>query len=295
MNDTPRERLVRIVLAACAWSAVISLGVITVFIFQAGLPLIAKVGIPDFLFNAVWDPTAKTPSFGIFSMLIGSVWLTIGALLVGVPLGLAVTVFMTDLAPPAVVSVMRPAVQLLAGIPSVIYGFVGLTTIAPLVRSLFGGPGLSVLTGALILGIMILPTVISISEDSVRAVPPSLRQGALALGATRWQMLIGVVLPAARSGIVASVILAMGRALGETMAVIMMIGNALRIPSSFLDAATTLTSNIGLEMAYAGGAHREALFATGAVLFLLIMALNSVTNLVVRRTGGAGGTGGKRS
>ena len=286
MNDSPKERIIHFLLAACAWSAVISLGVITVFIFQAGLPLIAKVGIPNFLFNAVWDPTAKTPSFGILSMLIGSIWLTFGALLVGVPLGLAVTVFMTDLAPPLLVSIMRPAVQLLAGIPSVIYGFVGLTTLAPLVRSVFGGPGLSVLTGALILGIMILPTVISISEDAVRAVPPALRQGALALGATRWQMLVGVVLPAARSGIVASIILAMGRALGETMAVIMMIGNALRVPGSFLDAATTLTSNIGLEMAYAGGEHREALFATGAVLFLLIMGLNSITNAVVRRTGG---------
>ena len=286
MNDSPKERIIHFLLATCAWSAVISLGVITVFIFQAGLPLIAKVGIPNFLFNAVWDPTAKTPSFGILSMLIGSIWLTFGALLVGVPLGLAVTVFMTDLAPPLLVSIMRPAVQLLAGIPSVIYGFVGLTTLAPLVRSVFGGPGLSVLTGALILGIMILPTVISISEDAVRAVPPALRQGALALGATRWQMLVGVVLPAARSGIVASIILAMGRALGETMAVIMMIGNALRVPGSFLDAATTLTSNIGLEMAYAGGEHREALFATGAVLFLLIMGLNSITNAVVRRTGG---------
>jgi ABC-type phosphate transport system permease subunit len=180
MNDSPKERIIYLLLAACAWSAVISLGVITVFIFQAGLPLIAKVGIPNFLFNAVWDPTAKTPSFGILSMLIGSIWLTFGALLVGVPLGLAVTVFMTDLAPPLLVSIMRPAVQLLAGIPSVIYGFVGLTTLAPLVRSVFGGPGLSVLTGALILGIMILPTVISISEDAVRAVPPALRQGALA-------------------------------------------------------------------------------------------------------------------
>jgi phosphate ABC transporter permease protein PstC len=285
MNDTRRERVIHLLLAVCAWSAVISLGVITIFIFQAGLPLIAEVGIPDFLFNAVWEPTAKPPSFGILSMVIGSIWLTIGALIVGVPLGIAVTIFMTDLAPPSVVAVMRPAVQLLAGIPSVIYGFVGLTTLAPVVRTLFGGPGLSVLTGALILGIMILPTVISISEDAVRAVPPALRQGALALGATRWQMLIGVVLPAARSGIVASIILAMGRALGETMAVIMMIGNALRIPTSFLDAATTLTSNIGLEMAYAGGAHREALFATGAVLFLLIMGLNSITNAVVRRGG----------
>ncbi len=238
MHETLRERVIRLLLAVCAWSAVLSLGVITVFIFQAGLPLVFKIGLRDFLFNANWDPTAKSPSFGIFSMIVGSLWLTFGALLVGVPLGIAVTIFMTDLAPPPLVAVRRPAVQLLAGIPSVIYGFVGLTTLAPLVRNVFGGPGLSVLTGALILGalilgVMILPTVISISEDAVRTVPPALRQGARALGATRWQMLVGVVLPAARSGIVASVILAMGRALGETMAVIMMIGNSLRTPAQF--------------------------------------------------------------
>jgi phosphate transport system permease protein len=281
-----KERAIQAFLFLCGLTAIVTLGLITIFIFQAGAPLVIKIGLSDFLFNANWDPTAKKASFGILSMIIGSVWLTLGALVIGVPLGLAVTIFMTDLAPPRLVSIMRPAVQLLAGIPSVIYGFIGLTLLAPLVRNTLGGPGLSVLTGAIVLGIMILPTVISISEDSVRAVPPALRQGALALGATRWQMLSRIVLPAARSGIVASVILAMGRALGETMAVIMMIGNSLKIPGSFLDAATTLTSNIGLEMAYASGAHREALFATGAVLFVLIMVLNSITNAFVRRNAG---------
>lgn len=278
-----KEKLIQAILFICGLFAVIALALITVFIFQAGAPLVAKIGLADFLFNANWDPTAKKPSFGIFAMLVGSIWLTAGALLIGVPLGLAVTVFMTDLAPAPLVTVMRPAIQLLAGIPSVIYGFIGLTLLAPLVRSLFGGPGLSVLTGAIVLGVMILPTVISISEDAIRAVPVALRQGALALGATRWQMISRIVLPAARSGIVASVILGMGRALGETMAVIMMIGNSLNIPGSVLDAATTLTSNIGLEMAYAGGQHREALFATGVVLFVLIMALNSITNAFVKR------------
>ncbi len=278
-----KERLIQAVLFICGLFAVVALALITVFIFQAGAPLVARIGLADFLFNANWDPTAKKPSFGIFAMLVGSIWLTAGALLIGVPLGLAVTVFMTDLAPVRLVTIMRPAIQLLAGIPSVIYGFIGLTLLAPLVRRLFGGPGLSVLTGAIVLGVMILPTVISISEDSIRAVPVALRQGALALGATRWQMLSRIVLPAAKSGIVASVILGMGRALGETMAVIMMIGNSLNLPGSVLDAATTLTSNIGLEMAYASGQHREALFATGVVLFVLIMALNSITNAFVKR------------
>jgi phosphate ABC transporter permease protein PstC len=220
-------------------------------------------------------------------MIVGSLWLTFGSLVVGVPLGLAVAIFMVELAPPSLATVMRPAIQLLAGIPSVIYGFIGLTILAPLVRSTLGGPGLSVLTGAIILGIMILPSVIAISEDAMRAVPRSLRDGALALGETHWQVITGIIVPTARSGIVAGVILGMGRALGETMAVIMMIGNALVIPLSPLQSATTLTSNIGLELAYASGAHRSALFATGVVLFVLIMILNAVATTVVRRpTGG---------
>jgi phosphate ABC transporter permease protein PstC len=178
---------------------------------------------------------------------------------------------------------MRPAVQLLAGIPSVIYGFIGLTLLAPLIRSAFGGPGLSVLTGTIILGFMILPSIIAISEDAMRAVPGPIREGAVALGATHWQVISGVILPTARSGIIASVILGMGRALGETMAVIMMIGNSLDIPLSPLQPATTLTSNIGLELAYASGPHRQALFATGVVLFIFIMILNGLATAFVRR------------
>jgi len=216
-------------------------------------------------------------------MIVGSLWLTVGSLVIGVPLGIAVAVFMVELAPPRLAQFMRPAIQLLAGIPSVIYGFIGLTILAPLLRSTFGGPGLSVLTGAIILGIMILPSIIAISEDAIRAVPRSLRDGALALGETHWQVISGIIIPTARSGIVASVILGMGRALGETMAVIMMIGNALIIPYSPLQPATTLTSNIGLELAYATGAHRDALFATGVVLFVLIMLLNGIATAFVRR------------
>jgi len=202
---------------------------------------------------------------------------------IGVPLGLAVAIFMVELAPPRLAVLMRPAIQLLAGIPSVVYGFIGLTLLAPLVRTVFGGPGLSVLTGAIILGFMILPTIIAISEDAMRAVPLALREGALALGSTHWQVISGIILPTARSGIIAGVILGMGRALGETMAVIMMIGNSVDIPTSPLQPATTLTSNIGLELAYASGAHREALFATGVVLFIIIMILNGIATAFVRR------------
>jgi len=278
-----KERSISTLLLVTALCALVALGLITYFIFQAGLPLIAQVGLWRFLTSTSWSPTSSPPQFGILPMIAGSLWLTFGALAIGVPLGLAVAIFMVELAPPRLAGLMRPAIQLLAGIPSVIYGFIGLTLLAPLIRATLGGPGLSVLTGAIILGVMILPSVIAISEDSMRAVPNAVREGAVALGATHWQVISGVILPTARSGIIAGVILGMGRALGETMAVIMMIGNSLNIPLSPLDPATTLTSNIGLELAYASGLHREALFATGIVLFIFIMLLNAIATAVVRR------------
>lgn len=278
-----RERLISGALLATALIVLMALGLITFFIMQSGLGLIARVGLAEFLGGDVWAPTAKPAQFGIMPMIIGSLWLTLGALLIGVPLGLAVAVFQVELAPPRLAAVLRPAIQLLAGIPSVIYGFIGLTLLAPLVRGTLGGPGLSVLTSAIVLGVMILPSIIAVSEDALRAVPQPMRDGAIALGATHWQMIWGVLLPTARSGIVAGVVLGMGRALGETMAVIMMIGNALTVPRSPLDSATTLTSNIALELAYASGEHREALFATGVVLFCLIMALNAAATALVRQ------------
>ncbi len=278
-----KERGITILLLATALGALIALGLITYFIFQAGVPLIAKVGLWQFLSGTEWNPTAKPPLFGILPMIVGSLWLTFGSLVIGVPLGLAVAVFMVELAPARLAGMMRPAIQLLAGIPSVIYGFIGLTLLAPIVRATLGGPGLSVLTGAIILGFMILPSIIAISEDAMRAVPNAIREGAVALGSSHWQVITGVILPSARSGIIAGVILGMGRALGETMAVIMMIGNALDMPASPLQPATTLTSNIGLEMAYASGDHRAALFATGVVLFIFIMILNILATTFVRR------------
>ncbi len=267
-----KERIIQYLLLAMAFTAVLSLAVITIFILREGLPLLAEFGLWRFLSGREWAPTRG--QFGILPMIMGSLWVTAGALVVGVPLGLAVAVFVTDYAPPALAAALRPAVQLLAGIPSVIYGFIGLKILVPLIRDYLGSPGLSVLAGALVLGVMILPSVISISEDSIRAVPRAYRDGALALGATQWQTLWRVVLPAARSGVVAGIVLGMGRAVGETMAVIMLVGNSLRLPLSPLDPATTLTSNIGLEMGYASGAHLQALFATGIVLFVFIMLLN---------------------
>lgn len=278
-----KEQLIRATLLAAALGATLMLALIMYFIFQSGVPIIARIGLWDFLSGAVWNPTSSPPQFGILPMIVGSFWLTFGSLVIGVPFGLAVAIFMVELAPARFSALMRPAIQLLAGIPSVIYGFIGLTFLAPLVRSLFGGPGLSVLTGILVLGIMILPSIIAISEDALRAVPPALREGAFAMGATHWQVIWRVLVPAARSGIAAAVILGMGRALGETIAVIMMIGNALTIPSSPLESTTTLTSNIALELAYASGEHREALFAIGVVLFLFIMLLNVVASAFVRQ------------
>lgn len=276
-----KERLIQYLLTALAFTAVASLAIITAFILREGLPIIASQGLSSFVFGRVWAPTEGR--FGILPMLLGSLWVTAGALVIGVPLGLAVAVFVTDYAPPLLADVLRPAIQLLAGIPSVIYGFIGLKILVPIIRHSLGGPGLSILAGAIVLGIMILPNVIAISEDAIRAVPVSYREGSLALGATHWQTLWRVVIPAARSGIVASIVLGMGRAIGETMAVIMVVGNSLRLPTSLLDPATTLTSNIGLEMGYASGAHRQALFATGIVLFVFIMALNLTASAFRKR------------
>ncbi|MHB1416017.1 MAG: phosphate ABC transporter permease subunit PstC [Chloroflexota bacterium] len=275
------ERAIAQGLALIAFSSISILALITVFIFREGLPLLQKVGLIDFLLGVRWAPSAG--AFGILPMIMGSVFVTVGALLIGVPLGLACAVFMVELAPDRFAAVLRPAIQLLAGIPSVIYGFWGLTVIVPIIRNYLGGPGLSILAGAIILGIMILPTVIAISEDALRALPHTYKEASFSLGATHWQTIWRVLLPAARSGVVAAVVLGMGRAIGETMAVIMVLGNAVQIPNSILDPARTLTTNIGIEMAYASGDHREALFATGIVLFAIIMGLTAGANLVTRR------------
>ena len=279
-----QEKIIEKILLLVALSSIMILGLITFFIFEQGLPLIWKIGPRAFILGERWVPSQG--SFGILPMIVSSFWVTIGALALGIPLGLACAIFLCEWTPPSVGMVLRPAIQLLAAIPSVIYGFWGLIVLVPLVRNYLGGPGLSILSGSLILGFMILPTIISISEDSLNALPPSYKQGALALGATHWQAIWRVLIPAGRSGIVTSIILGMGRAVGETMAMIMILGNAVKMPTSLLDSARTLTTNIGIEMGYASGDHRQALFATGVVLFIIIMLLNSLAIFLSRRRAG---------
>ena len=276
-----QEKIIEKILLLIALSSIFILALITFFIFEEGIPLILKMGPKAFLLGEKWIPSKGL--FGIFPMIVSSFWVTLGALLFGIPLGLACTIFLSELIPPSVGTLFRPAIQLLAAIPSVIYGFWGLIVLVPLIRNHLGGPGLSILAGSLVLGFMILPTIITISEDALKALPPSYKAGALALGATHWQTIWRVLIPAARSGIVASVILGMGRAIGETMAMIMILGNAVKMPTSFLDSARTLTTNIGIEMGYASGGHRQALFATGIVLFFIIMALNTLAIFLSKR------------
>jgi phosphate transport system permease protein len=271
------EKLIRIGLLIVAFSAVSILIVITVFIFSEGTPIMFRYGLKKFLLGLDWYPLEK--SFGLLPMIVGSLFVTLGAMAIGVPFGLACAVFLTEFSPKRLRRVIKPVIELLAGIPSVVYGFIGVVILVPFIRETFGGPGLSVLAASIILGIMILPTIISISVDSLEAVPRTYREGSIALGATRWQTTRMVMIPAARSGIIASIILGMGRAIGETMAVIMIAGNAAEIPRSLLDPVRTLTSNIALEMGYAAGEHREALFATGVILFIIIMILNTIANM----------------
>jgi phosphate transport system permease protein len=278
MNSLERnEKLIQTTLLIIAFSAVSILVIITVFIFTEGIPIMFKYGFRKFLLGLDWYPTEQ--SFGLLPMIIGSVMVTLGALIIGVPFGLACAIFLTEFSSKRLREIIKPIIELLAGIPSVVYGFMGVVLLVPFIRETLGGPGFSVLAASIILGIMILPTIISISIDSLQAVPRSYREGSIALGATKWQTTKMVTLPAAKSGIIASIILGMGRAIGETMAVIMIAGNAISIPRSILAPVRTLTSNIALEMSYASGEHRQALFATGVILFIIIMILNTIANI----------------
>jgi phosphate ABC transporter permease protein PstC len=276
-----KEGAVEAILLAIACSTVLSLLLIAAFILKEGLPFMIKVGLGDFLLSSDWRPSSG--HFGIFPMIAASLWVTLGSLVIGAPLGIAGAVFLAEFAPPTLMKIVKPAIELLAGIPSVVFGFIGVMVLAPFIRLTMGGPGLSILAAAIILGIMILPTVMSIAVDAINAVPQSFREGALALGATRWQAVRMVVLKAARSGILAGVILGMGRAIGETMAVIMVAGNAVKMPGSALDSVRTLTANIALEMGFATGMHRQALFATGVVLFVVIMILNGLATAALKK------------
>jgi len=279
-----RDRMIERMLLLAATSAVAMLALITIFIFREGLPVILDHGPLAFVAGVTWAPSLG--QYGLLPMIAGSAVVTAGALVVGLPLGLACAITLAEMAPPKARTVLKPTIELLAGVPSVVYGFIGMEVLVPFIRQapLLGGPGYSALAASIILAVMVLPTIISISIDAIEAVPRSFREGSYALGATQWQTITGVVLPAARSGIVAAVILGMGRAVGETMAVIMVAGNSVQMPHSLLDPVRTLTANIALEMGYASGAHAQALFATGIVLFVISLGLNEIAGRVRGRS-----------
>ena len=276
--------------AACA--SVLAVALICIFLFANGIPAIREIGFVKFITGDIWRPGSE--QFGIFPMIIGSLYVTAGAVIFGVPIGILTSVFMAMYCPKKIYKPLKAATELLAGIPSVVYGFFGLVVVVPIVRG-FGetlydaglvksaGNGNSILTASLILGMMILPTIIGTTESAMRAVPVHYYEGYLALGATKERSIFRVIIPAAKSGVIAGIVLGMGRAIGETMAVIMIVGNQARLTTSMLDGIRTLTGNIVIEMGYATGLHREALIATGVVLFVFILIINFSVALLKRR------------
>ncbi|PWJ35681.1 phosphate ABC transporter permease subunit PstC [Fibrobacter succinogenes] len=278
-----KERAASTIFLVSALASILFVALICVFLFANGVPAILKIGFTDFLFGTEWAPTDEPAIYGIFPMILASLYVTLGALAIGVSVGLLSAIFLARFCSERLHRVLKPAVELLAGIPSVIYGFFGLVIIVPFVRQHLGGSGFSIFTASILLGIMILPTVISVSEAALRAVPNSYYEGSLALGATHERSVFFTVLPAATSGIVAGIILGFGRAIGETMAVILVAGNQARMPDGIFEGVRTLTANIVLEMGYATDLHREALIATGVVLFSFILTINLLFSILKKR------------
>ncbi|MCI6092908.1 phosphate ABC transporter permease subunit PstC [bacterium] len=287
-----KEKLMQGVFFIAACTSVLAVALICVFLFINGVPAMKEIGFVKFLTGTVWRP--NNDIYGIFPMIMGSIYVTAGAILIGVPIGILTSVFMAKYCPKQIYPVLKGATELLAGIPSVIYGFFGLVVMVPAIREFGktlrqagilhkGGDGNSILTASLLLGMMILPTIIGVTESNIRAVPSQYYEGSLALGATHEQSIFKVVLPAAKSGVIAGVVLGIGRAIGETMAVIMIAGNQARLPESIFEGVRTMTANIVLEMGYASGLHREALIATGVVLFVFILIINFSVALLNRR------------
>ncbi len=279
------ERAIEGVFIASALLMVLSVLLICVYIFIEGVPPILKIGLSKFIFGTQWTPTYTTPQFGIFPMLLASVLGMLGAIALGVPIGIFTAIMLAEIAPKGIARVLKSAIELLAGIPSVVYGFFGLTVIVPIIRVYFKSPtGTGLLAMIIILSIMVIPTIVNITENSLRAVPKEYKEGSLALGASKIETIFKVMIPAAKSGIMASVVLGMGRAVGETMAVIMVCGNIPRIPNSLLSTVSPMTATIAKDMSYAGPFHQSALFGIGVVLFVFIIMLNLILNLLVRRT-----------
>lgn len=274
----PIERVMNILFIAATAVSIIAVGLICWFVFSTAIPTMAKIGFRDFLFGSLWKPTQDV--YGILPMIVGSLYVTLGAAIIGVPVGILTAVYMVFYCPKSIKTYVQSGINLLAGIPSVVFGLWALETIVPLIRTRFGGFGLSILDAMILLGIMILPTVITLSESAIQSVPDAYYQGAIGLGASKERAIFTVVVPAAGSGVLASVVMGVGRAIGETMAVQMVIGNAPIFPKGLASMGRTLTTNITTEMAYAGGLHREALIATGAVLFIFILVINLIFNVV---------------
>ncbi|MGE5613090.1 MAG: phosphate ABC transporter permease subunit PstC [Bacillota bacterium] len=280
-----KESIMKAIFFAAACTSILAVALICLFLFINGVPAMAKIGIFDFLLGTTWKPNNTPPSFGILPMIFGSIYVTAGAVVIGVPIGILTAVFMARYCPKKLYRILKPAINLLAGIPSIVYGFFGLVVIVPFIRDTFGGTGSSMLTASILLGIMILPTIAGVSESAIRAVPQSYYEGGLALGASHERSIFFIMLPAAKSGIMAAVVLGIGRAIGETMAVIIVAGNQARMPAGLLKGVRTLTANIIIEMGYAAELHREALIATAVVLFVFILIINLLLSLLKRRTG----------
>lgn len=267
-------------LSACI--SVIAVVTICVFLLMNGIPAIAEIGVFDFLLGRTWKPLEN--EFGIFPMIVGSLYVTAGAILIGVPIGLLCAVYMAKFCPKRLYKILKPAIKLMAGIPSIVYGFFGLMVIVPMMQNIAGGSGKSMLTASLLLGMMILPTIIGVAESAIRAVPDSYYEGSLALGATAERSVFFAALPAAKTGIMAGVILGIGRAIGETMAVVMVCGNQSVLPKGLASGVRTLTANIVLEMGYAADLHRDALIATAVVLFVFILLINTLFSVIKNRS-----------
>lgn len=272
----------RAVFLICACISIAAVVIICIFMFANGVPAMREVGVIKFLFGTVWKP--RQGLFGIGPMIIGSIYVTAGAMIVGVPIGLLTAVFLAKYCPKRIYKIVKPMINLMAGIPSIIYGFFGLVVIIPVIQNIFGTSGKGILAASILLGMMILPTIINTAESSIRAVPDSYYEGALALGATKERSIFRTVIPAAKSGVMSGIILGMGRAIGETMAVVMVAGNQAIIPDGILSGTRTLTSNIVLEMAYAPqGIHRNSLIATAVVLFVFILIINVCFSILSRK------------
>lgn len=275
------EKIMKYFFLFSATISILAVALICYFLFSSGVPAILKIGTVDFLGSSMWRPSSQL--YGIFPMIVGSILVTLGAVVIGVPIGILSAVFMAQFASPKLYKILKPLINLLAGIPSVVYGFFGLMVIVPFIRENLEGRGTSLLAASIVLAIMILPTIIGVCESAIRAVPSSYYEGALALGATHERSVFKTVLPACNSGVAAGVILGIGRAIGETMAVMMVAGNQPVIPDSILKGVRTLTTNIAMEMGYAQDLHREALIATAMVLFIFILIINLTFNWFKRR------------